>query len=301
MKYFFILVVFVLSSHAFAQIQVATSFSILEDLVKNVGGARVQVANFVPRDGDTHSYQPSAQDVKALANAKVVFINGLGLETWFAQLAKNAGNQAKMIELAKGLNTRKLQAEHEDEHHEGEDHDHGELDPHLWWNPMNVVQYVYQIRNALTSADPQGKNLYWTNAARYARNLANLDAWAKLEVAKIPTKNKKIVTNHDALGYLADRYGFRIVGTVIPGGGTERAPSAKETANLIRLIRREQVKAIFTENTISAKLAASIARETGAKIAPSLYTDSLGALGSSGETYQKAFRHNILTLVAALR
>jgi zinc/manganese transport system substrate-binding protein len=296
MKHLLMLVVFVCSSHAFAQIQVATSFSILEDLVKNVGGTRVQVANFVPRNGDTHSYQPSAQDVKALTNAKVVFINGLGLETWFAKLAKNAGNQAKLVELAKGLSSRKLEAEHA-----GEAHDHNELDPHLWWNPLHVVQYVNRIRNALTSADPQGKNLYWANAARYTRDLGNLDAWAKLEVAKIPAKNKKIVTNHDALGYLADRYGFQIVGTVIPGGGTERAPSAKESVNLIRLIRREQVKAIFIENTVSAKLAASIAKETGAKIAPSLYTDSLGALGSSGETYQKAFRHNILTLVAALR
>jgi zinc/manganese transport system substrate-binding protein len=299
MRRFFVLVAFLFSSHGFAQLEVATSFSILEDVVKNVGGTRVGITNFVPRNGDTHSYQPSAQDVKALANAKVVFVNGLGLEGWFPKLAKNANSQAKIVELAKGLKALKL----EEEHHEGEDHhdDHGEFDPHLWWNPMNVVQYAYRIRNALTQADPNGKDTYWTNAARYARDLANLDAWAKLEVAKIPAKNKKIVTNHDALGYLADRYGFRVVGTVIPGGGTERAPSARETANLIRLIRREGVKAIFTENTVNAKLAESIAKETGAKIAPSLYTDSLGALGSSGETYIKAFQHNVSTLVAALR
>jgi zinc/manganese transport system substrate-binding protein len=297
-KRFLILATFLFSSHGFAQFEVATSFSILEDVVKNVGGSRVSITNFVPRDGDTHSYQPSAQDVRALAKAKVVFINGLGLEGWFSKLAKNANSQAKIVELAKGLKALKLEEEHSDEHgHE----DHGEFDPHLWWNPMNVVQYAYRIRNALTQADPSGKNVYWANAARYARDLANLDAWAKLEVSKIPAKNKKIVTNHDALGYLADRYGFRVVGTVIPGGGTERAPSARETANLIRLIRREGVKAIFTENTVNAKLAQSIAKETGAKIAPSLYTDALGALGSSGETYLKAFRHNISTLVAALR
>jgi zinc/manganese transport system substrate-binding protein len=299
MKRFAVLLLMVFSSHAFAQLEVATSFSILEDLVKNVGGARVNVRNFVPRDGDTHSYQPSAQDVKALATSKVVFINGMGLEGWFAKLAKNAGSSAKVVELSKGLRALKLTEEHEgEEHHQGE---HDEFDPHLWWNPMNVVQYTNRIRNALTLADPDGKNLYWANAARYARELANLDAWAKLEVAKIPAKNKKIVTNHDALGYLADRYGFKVVGTVIPGGSTERAPSAKETANLIRVIRREGVKAIFTENVVSAKLAASIAKETGAKIAPSLFTDALGAVGSSGETYQKAFRHNIVTLVAALR
>jgi zinc/manganese transport system substrate-binding protein len=299
-KRFLIVVAVVFSSLAHAQVQVATSFSILEDLVKNVGGTRVQIKNFVPRDGDTHSYQPSAQDVKALATAKVAFINGMGFEGWFNKLAKNAGSQTKIVELAKGLKALKSGEEHEGEaQHKGEDHD--EFDPHLWWNPMNVVQYTNRIRNALTSADPDGKNVYWANAARYARDLANLDAWAKLEVAKIPAQNKKIVTNHDALGYLADRYGFKVVGTVIPGGGTERAPSARETADLIRIIRRERVKAIFAENVVSAKLAQSIAKETGASIAPNLYTDALGAIGSSGETYQKAFRHNIETLVAALR
>lgn len=298
MKAFLILAAFLVSNLAHAQIQVATSFSILEDIVKNVGGARVSITNFVPRDGDTHSYQPSAQDVKALANAKIVFINGMGLEEWFSKLAKNAGSKAKIIELAKGLKALPLEEEeHSGEHH----HDHGEFDPHLWWNPMNVVQYAYRIRNALVVADPAGKDAYWSNAARYARELANLDAWAKLEVAKIPLANKKIVTNHDALSYLADRYGFKVVGTVIPGGSTERAPSARETANLIRIIRREGVKAIFTENTVNPKLAQSIAKETGAKIAPSLYTDALGAIGSSGESYLKAFRHNINTLVAALQ
>ncbi len=283
---------FLLSSLAQAQtLQVATSFSILEDLVKNVGGDKISITNFVPRDGDAHGYQPSAQDVKGLAQAKVVFISGLGLEAWFAKLVKNAGGKAQIIELSKGLATRKF----------SEGDEAGEADPHVWWNTINVVNYVNKIRNALTTADVTNKDTYWNNAAKYTRDLANLDAWAKLEVQKIPATNRKIVTNHDALGYLADRYGFQVIGTVIPGGSTERAPSAKETADLIRIIRREKVKAIFTENIINAKLAETIARETNAKIAPALYTDSLGAIGSSGETYLKAFRHNIETLVAALR
>jgi zinc/manganese transport system substrate-binding protein len=292
MKRFILLSIFVLSSLGHAQtIQVATSFSILEDLVKNVGGNRVQITNFVPRDGDAHGYQPSAQDVKGLAQAKIVFISGLGLETWFAKLAKNAGTKAQIIELSKGLITRKFS--------DGEEI--GEADPHIWWNTINVIAYINKIRNALTSADVTNKNTYWTNAAKYTRQLANLDTWAKLEVQKIPAANRKIVTNHDALGYLADRYGFQVIGTVIPSGSTERAPSAKETANLIRVIRREQVKAIFTENVVNPKLAEAVSRETNAKIAPALYTDALGAVGSSGETYMKAFKHNIQTLVTALR
>ncbi len=292
MKRVITLILFLLSSLSYAQtLQVTTSFSILEDLVKNVGGDKISLTNFVPRDGDAHGYQPSAQDVKALAQAKVVFISGLGLETWFAKLAKNAGGKAKIIELSKGLTTRKFT--------EGDEI--GESDPHIWWNPIHMMSYINKIRNALTIADSSNKNTYWNNAALYNRQLANLDAWAKLEVQKIPVSSRKIVTNHDALGYLADRYGFRVVGTVIPGGSTERAPSAKETADLIRIIRREKVKAIFTENVLNAKLAQTIARETGAKIAPALYTDALGAVGSSGDTYFKAFQHNISTLVTALR
>lgn len=295
MKRFFAML-FVLFGVVQAQpLQVATSFSILEDLVKNVGGDKISVVNFVPRDGDAHSYQPSAQDVKNLSQAKVVFVNGLGLETWFDRLAKNSGSKARIVELAKGIKARKLEEAHEAG--EAHDHDHGELDPHAWWNPINAIFYVTKIRDALSQADPSNKATYSSNAARYSRMIADMDAWAKLEVAKIPKAKRKIVTNHDALGYLADRYGFRVLGTVIPGGGTERAPSAKETADLIRIIRREQVKAIFVENVINPKLAQTIARETKVSIAPSLYTDALGAVGSSGETYLKAFRHNVSTLV----
>jgi zinc/manganese transport system substrate-binding protein len=283
-------------------IKVATSFSILEDLVKNVGGARVSISNFVPRNGDTHAFQPSAKDVKALTDAKLVFVNGLGLEAWFEKLVKNAGSKARVVTLSDGLKPLKLEeeAEHEGEHHE-EGEEHGEFDPHMWWNPMNTIAYVNRIRDALTKADPSGKDLYSSNAAAYTRQLANLDAWAKSEVAKIAAPNRKLVTNHDALGYFASRYGFQILGNVIPSIGTEREPSAKESADLIRSIKRNNVKAIFTENTVSAKLAQTIAKDTGAKIAPALYTDALGETGSAGDTYLKAFKHNVNTIVTALR
>jgi zinc/manganese transport system substrate-binding protein len=281
-------------------IKVATSFSIIEDLVKNVGGARVSITNFVPRNGDTHAYQPSARDVKALAEAKLVFINGLGLEGWFERLAKNAGSQARVVQLSDGLKPLKLEEEHEGEEHAVHE-EHGEFDPHMWWNPINTIAYANRIRDALIKADPSGKSVYSSNAMMYSRQLANLDAWAKSEVAKIPTANRKLVTNHDSLGYFASRYGFQILGNVISGIGTQREPSAKESANLIRSIKRNNVKAIFTENTVSAKLAQTIAKETGAKIAPALYTDALGEIGSAGDTYFKAFKHNVVTIATALR
>ncbi len=288
MRFYIPILLFLLSSFASAQsLQVATSFSILEDLVKNVGGNRVKIKNFVPRNGDTHSYQASAQDIKTLNTSKLVFINGLGLEAWFSKLLQNANRNTTIIELSKNLTSRELAQ--------------NEPDPHMWWNPNKTIQYVKQIQDALIKADNQGKDLYTSNAKKYIQQLKDLDTWAKLEIQKIPTSSRKIVTNHDALGYLADHYGFKVIGTVIPGGSTERAPSAKETAKLIELIRREKVKAIFTENTVNTKLAQTIARETNAKIAPALYTDSLGVLGSSGDTYLKAFRYNINTIVIALQ
>ena len=276
-----------------APLKVATSFSILEDMVNTVGGKRVQITNFVPRDGDTHTFEPGTRDVKALSDAKLVFVNGLGLEGWFERLLKNAGSKTKVVTLSQGLKPMMGEA------HEGESH--GEFDPHLWWDLRNAQAYVKRISGALEQADPAGKTVYASNSKTYLRELEALDAWAKLEVAKVPIPQRKLVTNHDSLGYFAARYGFKIVGQVIPGLGTERSPSAKEMAELTKAIKREGVKAIFTENTLSAKLAQTIAKETGAKIAPPLFTDALGPAGSAGDTFVKAFRYNVNTIVNALR
>jgi zinc/manganese transport system substrate-binding protein/manganese/iron transport system substrate-binding protein len=276
---------------AHAKLEVATSFSILEDLVQNVGADRVNITNFVPRNGDAHTYQPSTTDVRNLARVRLVFVNGRGLEAWFQRLVTTANSKATVVTLSTGLPARRIEV--------GEER--GEADPHLWWNLQNTIAYVNRIRDALTRADPAGRAVYAQNAARYARDLANLDAWAKLQVQQIPAPNRKLVTNHDALGYFAARYGFTILGQVIPSFGTETEPSARETARLIDNMRRNNVRAIFTENTIPPRLAQQVASETGAKIAPALYTDALGAPGSSGDTFVKAFRHNVTTIVEALR
>ena len=279
------------SSIAHAQINVATSFSMLEDIVANVGGSRVKITNFVPRNADAHTYQPSTQDVKALSEAKLVFVNGRGFESWFAKLLANSASKATVVTVSNGLTARKIDVGDEA----------GETDPHMWWNLQNTVVYAKNIRDALVKADPAGKTVYTQNAAKYTRDLANLDAWALKEVQKIPVQNRKLVTNHDALGYFAARYGFTVLGNVIPSFGTESEPSAKETAALINNIRRNNVKAIFTENIIPPKLVAQVAAETGAKVGAAVYTDALGAVGSSGDTFLKAFRYNVMTIVAALK
>jgi ABC-type Zn uptake system ZnuABC Zn-binding protein ZnuA len=273
-----------------ARLQVATSFSILEDLVQNVGKDRVQVRSFVPRNGDSHSFEPGTQDVRTLSQAKLVFINGLGLEAWFEKLLSNAASKASVITLTNGQKPRQFL-------------DDGRRinDPHMWWDLTRTQAYVTRIAKALETADPAGKTSYSSNAKKYNAELTKLDAWAKLEVAKIPVGKRKLVTNHDSLGYFAARYGFKIIGQVIPSLGTEQAPSARELAALSRTIQREGVKAIFIENTLNPKLAQTLAEESGAKVAPALYTDSLGLPDSSGDTFIKAFRYNVTTIVNALR
>jgi zinc/manganese transport system substrate-binding protein len=273
-----------------APLQVATSFSVLEDLVRNVGADRIQVRSFVPRNGDAHSFEPGTRDVKTLSQSNVVFINGLGLEAWFEKLLSNAASNASVITLSDGLKPRQLQED-------GQTID----DPHMWWDLTRTQAYVTRIAQTLGQADPAGKSVYATNAKKYNAELVKLEAWAELEVAKIPVARRKLVTNHDSLGYFAARYGLSIIGQVIPSLGTEQAPSAKELANLSRTIKREGVNAIFIENTLNSKLAQTLAAETGASIAPPLYTDSLGLPGSSGETFIKAFRYNVTTIVRALK
>jgi ABC-type Zn uptake system ZnuABC Zn-binding protein ZnuA len=273
-----------------ARLQVATSFSILEDLVQNVGQNRVQVRSFVPRNGDSHSFEPGTQDVRTLSQAKVVFINGLGLEAWFEKLLSNAASKTSVITLTDGLKPCQFLED-------GQRID----DPHMWWDLTRTQMYMTRIAKALETADPAGKTMYASNAKKYNAELTKLDAWAKLEIAKIPVGKRKLVTNHDALGYFAARYGFKIIGQVIPSLGTEQAPSARELAALSRTIQREGVKAIFIENTLNPKLAQTLADESGAKLAPALYTDSLGNPGSSGDTFIKAFRYNVTTIVNALK
>jgi zinc/manganese transport system substrate-binding protein len=279
------------SSSLAAPIKVATSFSILEDIVQNVGGKLVNITNFVPRNGDAHTYQPTTQDVRALGDAKIVFVNGLGLDGWFEKLAKNAASKAKIVTLSNAIKTQKISVGDET----------GEIDPHMWWNLQNTITYTKKIATTLQQADPKNSGLYKKNAATYIKTLQSLDAWTKLEVQKISVNNRVLVTNHDALGYFATRYGFKILGTIIPSGGTEREPSAKETAKLIDAIKANKVRALFTENTVNPKLANAISSDTGVKIAPPLYTDSLGLIGSSGESFVKAFRYNVTTIVNALK
>ncbi|HWG84002.1 MAG TPA: zinc ABC transporter substrate-binding protein [Deinococcales bacterium] len=266
---------------------VAVSTSIIEDLVRNVSGKRVTITTLAPRDADTHDFQPSTADSRSLAKARVVFLNGLGLEEWMSGTVRNAiPSGTPVVELASGIKPIKSD---------------GEPDPHAWWDPHNAVQYVKAVADTLVKVDAGGAATYRTNAAAYTKALNDLDAWAAKQFATIPTARRKLVTNHDTFAYLARRYGLKVIGTVLPRGDSGREPSARELAALSDTIKREGVKAIFVENTIAPRIAQTIASSTGARLAPPLYTDSLGKPGTAGDTYAKAFRHNVNTIVAALR
>lgn len=280
-----------------APLTVSATTSIMADFVKAVGGTRVSVNVIVPAGGDTHSFQPTTAAIRRLAGSRALFANGAGLEPWLPKL-KAAAPRVPVTELTRGLKLHELEHAGEEEH--GHD-DHGALDPHAWWDPTLAAGYVRNVQSALTRLDPAGKATYTNNAAAYLGQLRALDAYAKKQFATVPAARRRIVTNHDSLGYFAERYGLTVVGTVLPGGGTEREPSARELAALVSAVKKSGARVIFTEAALNTRLAQALARETGAKVAPPLYTDSLGPRGSAGETFLKAFRHNVDTVVRALR
>ncbi len=282
-----------------APLPVSATTTILADLVRVVGGNRVAVNVIVPAGSDTHTFQPSTAVIRGLAGSRALFINGAGLEPWLPKLTASAPG-VRVVTLTKGLKLR----EGAEEEHEGEEHaeeEHGAFDPHAWWDAGLVAGYVRNVQVALAALDPAGKTVYANNAAAYLKQLNAADAYAKAQFARVPAARRTIVTNHDALGYLAARYGLKIVGAVIPGLSTEREPSARELAGLAQTVRKSGVRVIFTENTLNARLAQTLARETGATIAPPLYTDALGPKGSTGDSYLKAFRFNVDTMVKALK
>ncbi|MPY65986.1 adhesin [Deinococcus sp. SDU3-2] len=280
-----------------APIAVSATTSIVGDFVKAVGGTRVSVHVVVPAGSDTHSFQPSTAAIRRLAGSRALFANGAGLEPWLPKL-KAAAPKVPVTELTRGLKLREMgQAGGEDHGHD----DHGPLDPHAWWDAGLAAGYVRNVQSALTRLDPAGKATYTKNAAAYLRQLSAADAYAKKQFATVPAARRRIVTNHDSLGYLARHYGLTVVGTVLPGGGTEREPSARELAALVSAVKKSGARVIFTEAALNTRLAQTLARETGAKVAPPLYTDTLGPKGSRGETFLKALRHNVDVMVRALR
>lgn len=288
------------------RLEVVATFSILEDLVKNIGGDLVEVTTLVGRDSDAHEYEPTPRDSVVIADATIVFENGLAFETWLDDLYTASGSSASRVRVTEGIVPRAMSefGEHgHEEHTEGKDHadEHGESDPHVWHNPQLVLRMVDNIATALAEADPANEATYLANAERYKAELEQLDKDIQAEVEKLPADKRKLITSHDSLGYFAYRYGFEVIGAVIPSVTTESSDAnAGELAKLVDTIKGSSVPAIFVENITNAELVERVASSAGVRVAPALYTDALGEESSEGATYLDMMRYNAQTIVTAL-
>ena len=270
------------------KLKVVATFSILADLVKNVGGERVAVAALVGPNSDAHVYQPTPGDAKMLADARVVVANGLGFEGWINRLVKASGTRAPMLVATRGIKPRKA----------ADDHGHGDADPHAWQSVANAKLYVTNIRDALIAADPAGKGAYEANAAAYVAKLDALDAEVKAAIEKIPSDRRRIITTHDAFGYFAAAYGVTFIAP--QGVSTEAEVSAKDVARIITQIRKLKIPAVFLENVTDKRLLERIGAESGARIGGTLYSDALTDEKGEAPTYLDMMRHNVKQLASAL-
>jgi ABC-type Zn uptake system ZnuABC Zn-binding protein ZnuA len=261
--------------------------SFLADIAQNVAGDRLKVDTLMPLGVDPHAYQPTPADVARIAGSTVLIVNGAGIETFLEPVLQNVGGQRLVVEASTGLTPR---PDPQGEHPEG--------DPHFWLDPNNVVQYVENIRDGLTKVDPDGSAAYASNAEAYIAKLVGLDQWIRGQVATVAPVNRLLVTNHESFGYFAARYGFTIVGTVIPSLSTEASPSARQMASLIDQIRATGVKAIFLETGANPDLADQIAAETGVKVVTDLYTHSISGPDGPAPTYIDMMKHNVSRIVA---
>jgi len=276
------------SSNLQTKIVILTSTTFLKDITSNVAGGRVKVESLLPVGADPHSYQPTPQDVAKISKSKVLIINGAEYEQFLESLLENAGGLRETIEASAGLRLR-TNAESE----------HG-VDPHLWLDPNNVIVYVENIREGLTHFDTDGAAIYKPNADAYIAQLKDLDVWINERVAQIPSERRLLVTNHEALGYFAERYGFTVVGTVIESFSSDASPSAQQMAALIDQIESSGAPAIFLDASDNLALAEQIAGETGVVVITDLHLESLTD-GPPAATYIDMMKHNVTQIVNALR
>jgi ABC-type Zn uptake system ZnuABC Zn-binding protein ZnuA len=251
------------------------------DLVGEVGGARVDVHGVLRPGGDPHDYEPRPSDVAAVTRADIVFRSGGEVDEWLGEVVGNAGGDAEIVTLLDSVARR------------GDD-------PHWWQDPRNAVRAVEAIRARLARVDPGGRAEYARNAARVTRALRGLDRGIAACVAKVPERERKIVTTHDSLGYFARRYGIEVVGAVIPSLSTQAQASAGDVEDLVAQIRRERVRAVFPESAVNPDIERAIANESGASLGDPLYADSLGPEGSDGETYLGALAADASALVRGM-
>jgi zinc/manganese transport system substrate-binding protein len=281
-----------------AQLKVVASFTVLGDLTQQIGGDDVSVTTLVRADGDTHVYQPTPNDAKALKEADVIIINGLGFEGWMSRLIESSGTKAPVVTASQGIAKTLTMAEKEEEGHHDHHHHHGSTDPHAWQSLTNGRVYVKNIAAALQKADPANSQDYTDRAAKLDAELAALDAWVKKEIATVPEAKRRVITTHDAFGYFADAYQVTFLAPT--GFSTEDEPSAKEMKQLIQQIKSGKTRALFFENMSNPNVIKQLATETGAVVGPALYADALSPADGPAPTYQKMFQYNVTEMVKGM-
>lgn len=267
---------------------VLTTTTILADVTRHVAGDRLSVGSLLPAGTDPHSYQPVPQDATMVNRSKVLVVHGAGYEGFLRPLLDTAGGKENVIEVSKGVRL-----------HSGTQTDQA-MDPHVWLDPTNVIVYVDNIREGLTQFDPDGADVYESNASAYIDQLTELDAWINGQVAQIEPKRRVLVTNHEAFGYFAERYGFIVVGAIIPSFSSDSSPSAQQMADLVEQIKLYEAPAIFLDASDNPDLARQIAAETGVKVIGDLHLESLTE-GAPAATYIDMMRDNMTKIVQALQ
>ncbi|OGB47910.1 MAG: metal ABC transporter substrate-binding protein [Burkholderiales bacterium RIFCSPLOWO2_12_67_14] len=281
-------------AQATAPVKAVASFSILGDLVRQVGGDRVAVEVLVGPGSDAHVFQPTPAQAKLVGQAQIVFSNGLGFEGWMSRLLGTAGYKGRHVVASRGIKPL-----HNEEAGEHKGHGHEEADPHAWQSVPNVMVYVGNIAKGLCEADASGCDSYQRNAATYNAELKALDTDIRAIWAAIPTTQRKVITSHDAFGYYASAYGVKFLAP--QGVSTDSEASAKGVAQLVRQIKKEQIKALFVESISDPRLIAQIGRETGVKPAGELFSDSLSDARGPAPSYLTMMRFNTTALTQAVQ
>lgn len=267
---------------------ILTSTTFLADITRNIAGERLKVDSLLPIGADPHSYQPTPQDAAKVENSKLLIVNGAEYEHFLEALLENAGGKREVVEASAGILPR--------QEAQGE---HG-IDPHMWLDPNLVMIYSENIRQGLTRYDPNGAAVYQANADAYITQLQELDDWVETQVEQIPSEKRLLVTNHEALGYFAERYGFEVVGSVIPSFSSNAAPSAQQMAGLVDQIEALGVPSVFLDAADNDTLARQIAAETGVRVVSDLHLESLTD-GAPAATYIDMMKNNVTKIVEALK
>jgi len=281
-----------------APVQAVASFSVLADMVRQVGGERVAVQALIGPGADAHVFQPAPSHARMVGQAHIVFANGLGFEGWLQRLLETAGYKGKPVLLSQGIEPLRA-ARRERGHDHDHGHAHGDADPHAWQSVPNAIAYVANIAKGLCAVDAAGCPVYRQNAATYTAELRALDAEIRAAWAGVPAAQRKIITSHAAYGYYAQAYGVQFLAA--QGVSTDSEPSARGVAQLVRQIRKENIQALFVENIANPRLVEQIGRETGIRPAGQLLSDSLTPPNGRAPSYVAMMRANTQAMIGAIQ